>query len=183
MHCSLRYRASSQGSLESPGRRVSSGVSTLQRIRQRGRERKTWGPKSLVEQGCFNDLSVGIYRLLYKDFLSTMIKIRKPNVQQLLSRKEGISNGRKVRRQSVSGKRVVTKQFCHKENVYWRKSTHAFHPMTSGLGAACHSTRSRYQELRRNRGFMRDRKQHTGILLLNIPWHHLNTVYIQFQFS
>ena len=47
-----------------------------------GRERKTWGPKSLVEQRCFNDLSVSIYRLLYKEFLLTMIKIRKRNVQQ-----------------------------------------------------------------------------------------------------
>ena len=38
--------------------------------------------------------------------------------------------------------------------------------LTSGLGVACS-----YQELIRNRGFKRDRKQHTGILLLNIPWH------------
>ena len=33
-----------------------------------------------MEQRCFNDLSVSIYRLLYKKFLSIMIKIRKPNV-------------------------------------------------------------------------------------------------------
>ena len=90
----------------------------LQRISRSGGERERQGNPSLWWRKGFNDLSVGIYRLLYKDFLSTMIKIRKPNVQQLLSRKEGISNGRKVRRQSVSGKRVVTKQFCHKENVY-----------------------------------------------------------------
>ena len=74
----------------------------LQRISQRERERKTQGPKSLVEQGCFNDLSVRIYRLLYKEFLSTMIKIRKPDVQQQLSRKQGINNGYKVRRHSIS---------------------------------------------------------------------------------
>ena len=36
---------------------------------------------------------------------------------------------------------------------------HVFHPMTSVLGAACCSTHSCYQELIRNRGFMRDRKQ------------------------
>ena len=77
----------------------------LQRISQRERERKTQGPKSLVEQGCFNDLFVSIYRLLYKEFLSTMIKIRKPNAQQLLSRKQGIHNGHKVRRQSISQER------------------------------------------------------------------------------
>ena len=38
------------------------------------------------------------------------------------------------------------------------------------LGVACHSALS-YQELIRNRGLKRDRKQHTGILLLNSPWH------------
>ena len=55
------------------------------------RERKTWRPKPLVEQGYFNDLSVSIYRLSYKEFLSTMIKIRKPNVQQLLPRNKGLT--------------------------------------------------------------------------------------------
>ena len=79
----------------------------LQRISQRGRERKTRGPKSPVEQRCFHDLSVGVYRLFYKEFLSTMIKIRKPNVQQPLSRKQGISNGHKVRRQSISQEREL----------------------------------------------------------------------------
>ena len=38
------------------------------------------------------------------------------------------------------------------------------------LGAACHSTHSCCQKLIRNRGFRTDRKQHTGILLLNVPW-------------
>ena len=70
-----------------------------------GRERKTRGPKSLVEQRCFIDVSVSIYRLLYKEFLLTVIKIRKPNIQQPLSRKQGISNGYKVRRQSISQER------------------------------------------------------------------------------
>ena len=73
--------------------------------RKRERKRKTRGSKSLVEQGWFNDLSVSIYRLFYKEFLLTMIKIRKPNVQQPLSRKQGISNGHKVRRQSISQER------------------------------------------------------------------------------
>ena len=43
-----------------------------------------------MEQRCFNGLSVRIYRLLYKKFLSTMIKIRKPKVQQPLPREQGI---------------------------------------------------------------------------------------------
>ena len=63
------------------------GPESMIRKWKRERERKTWGPKSLVEQRCFNDLSVSIYRLLYKEFLLTMIKIRKPSVQQPLSRK------------------------------------------------------------------------------------------------
>ena len=63
---------------------------------ERERERKTQGPKPLVEQGCFNDLSVSIYRLLYKEFLLSMIKIRKPNIQHPLSREQGINNVQKT---------------------------------------------------------------------------------------
>ena len=46
------------------------------------------------------------------------------------------------------------------------------HPISliSLLGAACRSSHS-WQKLMRNTGFKRDRKQHTGILLLNIPLH------------
>ena len=67
--------------------------------------KKDTGPQALMEQKCFNDLSVSIYRLLYKEFLLTMIKIRQPNIQQPLSREQGISNGHKVRRQSISQER------------------------------------------------------------------------------
>ena len=34
---------------------------------------------------------MSIYRLLYKEFLLTMIKIRKPDVQQPLSRKQELA--------------------------------------------------------------------------------------------
>ena len=44
-----------------------------------------------MEQKCFNDLSVSIYRLLNKEFLLTMIKIRIPNIQQLLPREQGLT--------------------------------------------------------------------------------------------
>ena len=54
-----------------------------------GRKKDT-GTQALMEQRCFNDLSVSIYRLLYKKFLSIMIKIRKPNVQQPLPRDKGL---------------------------------------------------------------------------------------------
>ena len=58
-----------------------------------------------MEQRCFNDLSVSIYRLLYKEFLLTMIKIRISNIQQLLPREQGINNGHKVKRQFISQER------------------------------------------------------------------------------
>ena len=46
---------------------------------------------------------------------------------------------------------------------------HAFHPMTSVLGTACRSTHSCLPGTDKDRGFMRNRKQHTGILKLNVP--------------
>ena len=128
----------------------------LARGRERERERKTWGPKPLVEQGCFNDLSVSIHRLLYKEFLSTMIKIRKPNIQQPLPREQGINNGHKVRRQSISQERgsrlssfVVRRRFTEGDSSL-------SHPMTSVLGVACHSTHLCCQKLIRNRGLIRN---------------------------
>ena len=39
-----------------------------------------------MEQRCIKEFSVSIYKLWYKKFLTTVIKIRKPNVQQLLTR-------------------------------------------------------------------------------------------------
>ena len=49
--------------------------------KERKKERKKdMGTQALMEQKCFNDLSVSIHRLLYKKFISTMIKIRKPNI-------------------------------------------------------------------------------------------------------
>ena len=78
----------------------------LAREREGENERKKdTGTQALMEQRCFDDLSVSIYRLLYKKFLSTMIKIRKPNIQQPLPREEGINIGHKVRRQSISQER------------------------------------------------------------------------------
>ena len=60
--------------------------------KERKKERKKdMGTQALMEQRCFNDLSVSIYRLLYKEFLLTMIKIRIPNIQQLLPREQGLT--------------------------------------------------------------------------------------------
>ena len=78
----------------------------LAREREGENERKKdTGTQALMEQRCFDDLSVSIYRLLYMKFLSMMIKIRKPNIQQPLPREEGINIGHKVRRQSISQER------------------------------------------------------------------------------
>ena len=77
------------------------GPESTIRVKERKRKRDT-GTQAVMEQRCINDLSVSIYRLLYKKFLSIMIKIRKPNVQQPLPREQWINNGHKVRRQSIS---------------------------------------------------------------------------------
>ena len=46
--------------------------------REREGKKEDTGTQALMERRCLNDLSVSICRLLYKKFLSTMIKIRKP---------------------------------------------------------------------------------------------------------
>ena len=156
LHHSRRHRVPSGGGLGTQAGEWAWQVSTLQRISQRERERKTWGPKPLVEEGCFNDLSVSIYRPLYKKFLLTMIKIRKPNVQQLLPREQGINNGHKVRRQSISQERGSRLSSFVIRRMFTEGDSSLSHPMTSVLGVACHSTGFCFQKLKRNRGFMRN---------------------------
>ena len=99
------------------------------------RETHTQGPKPLVEEGCFNDLSVSIYRLLYKKFLSTMIKIRKQNVQQLLPREQGINNGLKIRRQAVSQERGSRLSSFVIKRMFTEGDSSLSHSTTSVLGA------------------------------------------------
>ena len=124
--------------------------------REREEERKKdTGTQALMEQRCFNDLSVSIYRLLYKKFLSTMIKIRKPNVQQPLPREQGINNGHKVRRQSISQERGSRLGSFVLRRMFTEGDSSLSHRMTSVLRAACSST-CFWQKLIRNRGFMRN---------------------------
>ena len=113
-----------------------------------------------MEQRCFNDLSVSIYRLLYKKFLSTMMKIRKPNVQQLLPREQGINNGHKVMRQSIAQGRGSRLSSFVIRRMFTEGDSSLSHVMTSVLGAACCST-DKEQRIYE--------KQHVRILLLNIP--------------
>ena len=124
---------------------------------EKERERKKdTGTQALMEQMCFNDLSVSIYRLLYKKFLSTMIKIRKPNVQQLLPREQGINNGHKVRRKSISQERGWRLSSFIIKRMFTEGDSSLSHIMTSVLGAACCSTSFWQQKLIRNRGCIRN---------------------------
>ena len=109
------------------------------KVKERERKKDT-GTQALMEQMCFNDLSVSIHRLLYKKFLLIMIKIRKPNVQQPLPREQGINNGHKVRRQSISQERGSRLSSFVIRRMFTDVISSLSHPMTSVLGAACRST-------------------------------------------
>ena len=122
--------------------------------------KKDTGTQALMEQRCFDDLSVSIYRLLYKKFLSTMIKIRKPNIQQPLPREEGINIGHKVRSQSISQERGSRRSSFVVKRMFTEGDSSLSHIMTLVLGVACCST---------DKEQMTYEKQHAGILLLNIP--------------
>ena len=128
--------------------------STIRKKEREKERKKDTGPQALMEQKCFNDLSVSIYRLLYKEFLLTMIKIRKPNVQQPLPREQGINNGHKVRRQSISQERGSRLSSFVVRRMFTDIISSLSHPMTSVLGAACRSTCFCCQQLIRNRRFM-----------------------------
>ena len=58
--------------------------------KERERNKKDTGTYALMEQRCFNDFSMSIYRPWYKKLLLAMIEIRKPNVQQPLPREQGV---------------------------------------------------------------------------------------------
>ena len=91
-----------------------------------------------MEQRCFNDLSVNIYRLLYKKFLS--MKIRKPNIQQPLPREQRISNGHKVRRKSISQERGSRLSSFVLRRMFTEGVSSLSYSMTSVLGAVGHSS-------------------------------------------
>ena len=130
-----------------------------------GRERerkKDTGTEALMEQRCFNDLSVSIYRLLYKKCLLTMIKIRKPNIQQPLPREQGINNGHRLRRQSIPQERGSRLSSFVVKRMFTEGDSSLSHIMTSVLEAACCSTDKEQRTYE---------KQQVGILLSNTPWY------------
>ena len=125
-------------------------------IRKGEREReKDTGTQALMEQRCFNELSVSICRLLYKEFLLTVIKIRKRKVQQPLPREQGMTmvirsgDNPYLKKGSRLSSFVVRRMFTEGDS-------YMSHPMTSVLGAVCRSTHFCCQKLIRNRGFMRN---------------------------
>ena len=107
------------------------------------------GTQALMEQRCFNDFSVSIYRLWYKKFLLTMIKIRKPNVQQPLPREQGI-NGHKVRRQSISQERGSRLSSFVVKRMFTKGDSSLSHTMTLVPGNSMPLC------LKRNRGPVRN---------------------------
>ena len=103
-----------------------------------------------MEQRCFNDLSVIIYRLWYKKFLSTMIKIRKPNIQQPLPREQGVNNGHKTWRQSISQERGSRLSSFVVKRMFTKGDSSLSHIMSSVPGS------SLLLHLIRNKGLMRN---------------------------
>ena len=98
-----------------------------------------------MEQRCFNDLSVSIYRLLYKKFL-----LIKTNIQQPLPREQGINNGHKVRRQSISQERGSRLSSFVIKRMFTKGDSSLSHTMTPVPGS------SMLFHLKRNKGLVRN---------------------------
>ena len=63
-----------------------------------------------------------------------MIKIRKPNVQQLSPREQGINDGHKVRRQSISQERGSRLSSFVIKRKFTKRDSSLSHTMTSVPG-------------------------------------------------
>ena len=135
-----------------------------ERERERNKERKTQGPKLWWSKGALISF-LSIYRLLYKKFLSTVIKIRKPNVQQPLPREQG-NNGHKVRRQPISQERGWRLSSFVAKRMFTKGDSSLSHTMTSVPGS---SVLFHFDKEQRTY-----EKQNVGILLLNTPWQLLS---------
>ena len=118
-----------------------------ERKKERKKDTRT---QALMEQRCFNNFSIRVYRLWYKKFLMTMIKIRKPNVQQPLSREQGINNGHKVRRRSISQERGSRLSSFVIKRMFTKGDSSLSHTMTSVPGSSV------LLRLKRNKGLVRN---------------------------
>ena len=79
-----------------------------------------------------------------------MIKIRKPNVQQLSPREQGINNGHKVRRQSMSQERGLRLSSFVIKRMFTNGDSSLSHTMISVPGSSV------LFHLKRNEGLARN---------------------------
>ena len=102
-----------------------------------------------MEQRCFNDFSMSIYRLWYKKLLSGMIDIRKSNTATVTKRtRSNVSH--KVRRQSISQERGTRLSGFVLKRMFTRGDPNLPHTMTSVPGSSV------LFRLKRDKGLMRD---------------------------
>ena len=131
--------------------------------REKGR-RKDTGTQVWRNKGALLN-SVWLYIPYYK--VASSDKDQKTRLYKL-PRKQGAIEAIKPKSNPYQ-KRVIDNPFQCMEKLMKEIVCKNRISLTSVLGVACPSSWS-YQELIRNRGFRRDRKQHTGILLLNVSW-------------
>ena len=117
---------------------------------EKKKRKKDMGTQALMEQRCFNNFSMSVYRLWYKKLLTTKIKIRKPNVQQPLAREQGINNGHKVRRRSISQERGSRLSSFVIKRMFTKGYSSLSHTMTSVPGSSV------LLRLKRNKGLVRN---------------------------
>ena len=103
-----------------------------------------------MEQRCFNEFSVSIYKLWYKKFLTTMIKIRKPSIQQPLPREQGLNNCHKVRRPSISQEIGLRLSSFVVKRMFTKGDSSLSHTMTLVPGSSILLC------LKRNKGLVRN---------------------------
>ena len=102
-----------------------------------------------MEQRCFNDFSMSIYRLWYKKLLLGMIEIRKPNYSNCYQGNRG-NVSHKVRTQSLSQERGTRLSSFVLKRMFTKGDPSLPHTMTLVPGS------SMLSRLKRDRGLMRD---------------------------
>ena len=91
-----------------------------------------------MEQRCFNDFSMSIYRLWYKKLLSGMIEIRKPNQNGTTTVTKGTRGNvsHKVRRQFISQERGARLSSFVLKRMFAKGDPSLPHTMTSVPGSS-----------------------------------------------
>ena len=109
-----------------------------------------------MEQRCFNDFPLSMYRLPYKKLLSGMIEIRKPNAQQPLPREQGGNVSHKVRTQSISQERGTRLSSFVLKRMFTKGDPSLPHTLSSVPGSSV------LFRLKRDRGLMRGSTQESS---------------------